>query len=91
MNAASHRSAHLFTLTADAAPGLLPRVLNPFAKRDVIPHAMEALRCGDTCRVTIECRDLDPVDARLIRGDLMRMVGLHDLQMVAPEAERLAA
>ncbi len=82
--------AHVFTLTADVSPGLLPRVLNPFAKRDVMPDTVAAHRVGDACRVTVACHDLDPVDARLIRADLLRLVGLHALD-VADEPARLAA
>ena len=82
---------HVFTLTADAAPGVLGRVLNPFAKRDVMPASVAADRAGEAYRVTIACRDLDPVDARLIRADLLRLVGLLALEIAAPGTERLAA
>ncbi len=81
---------HVFTLTADASPGLLPRVLNPFAKRDVMTDAVTAERRGDACHVTVACHGLDPVDARLIRADLLRLVGLRTLDVMA-EPARLAA
>ena len=82
---------HVFTLTADAGPGVLGRVLNPFAKRDVMPASVAADRAGDAYRVTIACHGLDPVDARLIRADLLRLVGLTGLEVAAPEMDRLAA
>jgi hypothetical protein len=87
---AQTQSTYVFTLTADAAPGLLPRVLNPFAKRDVMPDSVVAERGGDACHVTVVCNGLDPVDARLIRADLLRLVGLRTFD-AAGEATRLAA
>jgi len=83
-------AAQRFTLTTDAAPGTLARVLAPFAKRDVVPDAMEARRTGDAHVVIVTCLDVDPTDAKLIRGDLLRLVGLRDLN-VECGAPRLAA
>ena len=39
-----------FTVTADAFPGLLSRVLEPFAKRDLIPDLVRATRDGEAMR-----------------------------------------
>lgn len=82
--------AHVFTLVADAAPGLLPRVLNPFAKRDVTPDTFAATRNGDACRIDVVCHDLDPVDARHIHADLLRVVGLRALEMTLEPARLVA-
>ena len=37
-----------FMLDADADPGLLPRLLQPFARRDLVPDRMWSHRAGDT-------------------------------------------
>lgn len=79
-----------FTLTADATPGTLARVLAPFAKRDVVPDSVTAHRDGDVHIVVVTCLHVDATDAKLIRGDLLRLIGLHDLAMTA-DASRLAA
>ena len=42
-----------FMLDADAAPGLLPRLLQPFARRDLIPDRMWSHRSGETLHVEI--------------------------------------
>ena len=42
-----------FMLDADAAPGLLNRLLQPFAKRDLIPDRMWSHRAGDPKHVEI--------------------------------------
>ena len=39
-----------FTVTADASPGLLSRVLEPFAKRDLVPDLVRATRDGEVIR-----------------------------------------
>jgi acetolactate synthase small subunit len=68
-----------FTVLADAEPGLLPRLLQPFAKRDLVPDAMEAARTGDTMRVTLSL-DAMPADVvHLVEGNLRQIVGVRDV------------
>jgi hypothetical protein len=43
----------LFTLEAEAVPGLLPRLLQPFAKRDLVPDHVQVRRRGDTLHVEL--------------------------------------
>ena len=42
-----------FLLDADVSPGLLSRVLQPYARRDLIPDRMWSHRAGDTMHVEI--------------------------------------
>ncbi len=68
-----------FTVLADAAPGLLPRLLQPFAKRDLVPDALEAIRTGETMRVTLSL-DAMPADVvHLVEGNLRQIVGVRDV------------
>ena len=48
-----------FMLDADPDPGLLPRLLQPFAKRDLVPDRMWSHRN----RGTVSCRDRAEGDA----------------------------
>ncbi len=68
-----------FTVLADAEPGLLPRLLQPFAKRDLTPDTMESVRSGDMLRVTLSL-DAMPADVvHLVEGNLRQVVGVHDV------------
>jgi hypothetical protein len=68
-----------FSLTADAAPGLLPRLLQPFAKRDLSPDAFEASRAGDEMRVEIAMHAMPAEMVHLVEGNLRQVVGVHSL------------
>jgi hypothetical protein len=78
-----------FTFAVDACPepGLLPRLLQPFAKRDLTPHRMLAERQGETMRVTFTLEALDPGCVHLIAGNLGQVVGVLE---VAVQRERWA-
>jgi acetolactate synthase small subunit len=68
-----------FTVLADAEPGLLPRLLQPFAKRDLTPDTMESVRSGDVLRVTLSL-DAMPADVvHLVEGNLLQVVGVHEV------------
>lgn len=68
-----------FTVEACPEPGLLPRLLQPFAKRDLVPDRMLAERQGDTLRVTFTLEALDPGCIHLIAGNLGQVVGVLDV------------
>ncbi|MES2710891.1 MAG: hypothetical protein V4653_04875 [Pseudomonadota bacterium] len=68
-----------FRVLADAEPGLLPRMLNPFAKRDLTPDLMTARREGTMLRVEIACvMEADMV--HLVEGNLGQVVGVRRLE-----------
>ena len=74
-----------FLLDADADAGLLPRLLQPFAKRDLIPEHMNAARTGATMQVEILLLDADPAEVARIAGNLGQVVGVrHVSQMTEP-------
>lgn len=79
-----------FLLSADAEPGLLPRLLQPFAKRDLIPERMQARREGDMLHVDILLLDPEPGYADLIAGNLGQVIGVHDVRQVRDQAARAA-
>jgi len=78
-------------LDADAAPGLLTRLLQPFAKRDLIPDRMWSHRSGDTLHVEIALTQMPREMVHLVEGNLHQVVGVRSLAQVRPEAIRQAA
>jgi hypothetical protein len=80
-----------FMLDVDAVPGLLPRLLQPFAKRDLIPDRMWSHRSGDTLHVEIAMEAI-PYDAlHLVDGNLRQVVGVRSVAQVRQAAVRQAA
>lgn len=45
--------AACFTVNAAASPGVLPRLVEPFAKRGLVPGELHSRRHGDTLAVEI--------------------------------------
>jgi hypothetical protein len=80
-----------FMLDADAEPGLLPRLLQPFAKRDLVPDRMWSHRAGATMHVEIAVEAMPGDAVHLIAGNLRQVVGVRSLVQVRPEAVRRAA
>jgi len=72
-----------FDLRAEASPGLLPRLLQPFAKRDVTPDLFQARLSGADMDITITCDALEPGVAALIAGNLGQVIGVQRV-LVSP-------
>jgi hypothetical protein len=68
-----------FTLVADVLPGLLPRLLQPFAKRDLSPDLFEATRQGDEMQVAIGMEAMPAEMVHLVEGNLRQVVGVRHL------------
>ena len=80
-----------FMLDADAEPGLLCRLLQPFAKRDLIPDRMWSHRSGDTVHVELAMEAMPSEAVHLVEGNLRQVVGVRNLTQLRPEAFRQAA
>ena len=65
-----------FTVTADASPGLLPRLLMAFAKRDLVPDGLEFRRSGETVRADIQMAAMPAEMVHLVEGNLRQVVGV---------------
>lgn len=89
MNASEHVHAR-FLVQAEASPGLLPRLLQPLAKRDLVPDAMQASRDGETLHVELTLLAMPNGMVHLVAGNLGQVVGVLAVQ-VQREADRLAA
>ena len=66
-----------FTVTAEADAGLLPRLLQPFARRDLTPDAFDYRRDGCAVRVEIAMARMPAEMVHLVRGNLEQTIGVH--------------
>lgn len=81
----------LFTVDAYAEPGLLPRLLQPFAKRDLTPDHMLARREGEMLRVELGMEAMPAGMVHLVAGNLGQVVGVVRVAETRREALREAA
>ena len=85
-------SVHVrFLLEAECSPGLLPRMLQPFAKRDLVPDRMWSHRSGEVLHVEIAMEEMPGDVVHLVEGNLRQVVGVRSLTQVRPESMRRAA
>ena len=80
-----------FMLDAEASPGLLPRLLQPFAKRDLAPDRMWSHRNGGVMHVEIAMEAMPAEMVSLVEGNLRQVVGVRSLsQLRAAPISRVA-
>ena len=85
-------SVHVrFLLDAECSPGLLPRMLQPFAKRDLVPDRMWSHRSGDTMHVEIAVEAMPDEEVHLVEGNLRQIIGVHQVVQVRHEVRQAAA
>jgi len=68
-----------FHLLAEASPGLLTRLLQPLAKRDLVPDRVQARREGEAMRVEIALDAMPAGMVHLVAGNLRQVVGVIEL------------
>lgn len=71
-----------FLLDTDANPGLLSRLLQPYAKRDLIPDRMWSHRSGDTMHVEIAMEAMPEEYVHVLEGNLRQVVGVREVTRV---------
>jgi hypothetical protein len=83
-----------FHVLADTCPGLLPRLLQPLAKRDLIADDFRARREGDATVVEVALHAMPAEMVHLVAGNLGQVVGVREVRVVRhhpQEALRVAA
>jgi hypothetical protein len=80
-----------FELVADAEPGLLARVLVPFARRDLTPDRVSARRQGELMRVEIGMDSMPSEMLHLVEGNLRQVVGMRQVAVVLRAVVRRVA
>lgn len=71
-----------FHVLADTCPGLLPRLLQPFAKRDLVADAFHARREGDMMIVEMALHAMPAGMVHLVSGNLGQVVGVREVRVV---------
>lgn len=64
-----------FTVLGEAEPGLLPRLIEPFAKRGLLLRRLEASAEAEGLRVSLAA-ELDEAGASLLGASLRAIVGV---------------
>lgn len=83
-----------FTVQAEADPGLLPRLMQPFAKRDLTPDSFEARKTGAAVRVDIAMASMPAEMVHLVVGNLGQVIGVTQVthrQEITGSVRRVAA
>jgi hypothetical protein len=80
-----------FMLDAEVSPGLLSRLLQPFARRDLVPDRMWSHRSGETIHVEIAMEAMPDDLVHMVEGNLRQVVGVRNLTQVRPGMIRRAA
>ncbi len=80
-----------FMLDAEVSPGLLSRLLQPFARRDLVPDRMWSHRSGETVHVEIAMEAMPGDVVHMVEGNLRQVVGVRNLTQVRPGLIRQAA
>ncbi len=69
-----------FHMLAEASPGLVPRLLQPLAKRDLVPDLLLVRREGEAMRVEIALEAMPAGMVHLVAGNLAQVVGVLELR-----------
>ena len=65
-----------FQVDADASPGLLPRLLQPFARRDLMPDYFHSVQADGVVSVGIRMDAMPSEMVHLVAGNLWQVVGV---------------
>ncbi len=68
-----------FAILAEPSPGLLSRLLQPLAKRDLVPDLVLARREGEAMRVEIALEAMPAGMVHLVAGNIAQVVGVLEL------------
>ncbi len=79
----------VFHVLAEAGPGLLSRLLQPFAKRDLVPDEVLARRESDMMHTRLAMTSMPAEMVHLVEGNLRQVIGV--LAVEREEARRAAA
>ena len=80
-----------FILDAEPSPGLLSRLLQPFAKRDLVPDRVWAYRSATDLHVEIAMEAMPSDIVHLVEGNLRQVIGIRQLSQRCPTRLRHVA
>lgn len=71
-----------FELLADASAGLLPRILAPFARRDLAPDQVRARRIGEVMQTSVTLDAMPAGMVHVVEGNLRQIIGMRRVEVV---------
>jgi hypothetical protein len=71
-----------FELAADAEPGLLPRLLAPFARRHLVPDRVKTERNGELIEAVLAVDEMPSEMVHLVENNLRQIVGVRRLTVI---------
>ncbi len=80
-----------FMLDAEPEPGLLSRLLQPFAKRGLMPDRMWSHRAVSVVHVEVAVDAVPAREVHLIEGNLRQVVGVRSVILLRRADMRTAA
>jgi hypothetical protein len=80
-----------YLVTAEASPGLLPRLLQPLAKRDLTADLFRAVREDDLVQIELVLHAMPAEMVHLVEGNLRQVVGVTAVRTEAGSRLRAAA
>ncbi|MDN3567624.1 hypothetical protein ACFQY5_12730 [Paeniroseomonas aquatica] len=87
----SNLVAKRFHVTAESSPGLLPRLLQPLAKRDLVADLFHAVRDGELLHIELVLEAMPEEMVHLVAGNLGQVVGVMSVRVEAAAGLRIAA
>jgi hypothetical protein len=79
-----------YVVRAEPVMGLTARVLEEFAKRDVLPDLFEARVSGGELDLRVDCRGLESDAAEHVALVLANFPGIRDVQLMAARLREAA-
>ena len=80
-----------FLVEAEASPGLLGRLLEPLAKRDLVPDAVTARREGEAMHLDVLLHSMPAGMVHLVAGNMGQVIGTLAVRVAHGAAQRRAA
>lgn len=76
-----------FLVSTETSPAILPRVLQPFARRDLTPERMWSERLGSGMQIEIAVPAIPPDIIYAVEGNLRQVVGVHRVRCIAASSD----
>ena len=77
MSRSDSSTTAVFTVRAAAEPQAMPRLLELFAARSIVPERWRAERVGEELRLAIEVADMDRLEAERLAERMRQMFLVH--------------
>jgi hypothetical protein len=90
MKSSSPDPVRRYVVRAEPVKGLTARVLQEFAKRDLLPDLFEARVSGDELDLRVDCRGLDAQAAEHVALVLANFPGMRDVQLLTARLREAA-